>query len=255
MILDTMHLQGKTALITGAGRGIGRGVAIAYAQAGADVALVSRSTEQLDEVAEEARGLGVRAVSITADIGAPEDIDRAIKATVEALGRIDILVNNAGINYRTPTIDFPMEEFDKIIDVNLRGVWYLSQQAAKQMLAQGDGGRIINTTSLASHMGVPGLSAYAASKGGVGMIIKVMAVEWAEAGITVNGVSPGYIATPLTQPLRDDEEKNAWILSRIPMKRWGTPQDMAGIYVFLASDASAYITGQLFPVDGGWLAG
>lgn len=255
MILDTMNLEGKTALITGAGRGIGRGVAIAYAQAGADVALVSRSQDQLDEVAAQARALGVTAVSIVADIGKPADIEAAISTTVEKFDRLDILVNNAGINFRTPTVDFPIEEFDKIIDVNLRGVWYLSQQAAKQMLAQGDGGRIINTASLASHMGVPGLSAYAASKGGVGMIIKVMAVEWATEGITVNGVSPGYIATPLTQPLRDDEEKNAWILSRIPMQRWGTPQDMAGIYVFLASDAAAYITGQLFPVDGGWLAG
>ena len=216
---------------------------------------MSRSQDQLDEVAAQARALGVTAVSIVADIGKPADIEAAISTTVEKFDRLDILVNNAGINFRTPTVDFPIEEFDKIIDVNLRGVWYLSQQAAKQMLAQGDGGRIINTASLASHMGVPGLSAYAASKGGVGMIIKVMAVEWAPEGITVNGVSPGYIATPLTQPLRDDEEKNAWILSRIPMQRWGTPQDMAGIYVFLASDAAAYITGQLFPVDGGWLAG
>ena len=255
MILDSMHLQGKVALITGAGRGIGLGVATAYAQAGAHIALVSRSQDQLDDAAEAARALGVKAMPIAADISQPEEADRAMAAAVEEFGRLDILVNNAGINHRTPTVDFPIEEFDKIIDVNLRGVWYLSQQAARQMLAQGEGGRIINTTSLASHMGVPGLSAYAASKGGVGMIIKVMAVEWAEAGITVNGVSPGYIATPLTQPLREDEEKNAWILSRIPMKRWGTPQDMAGIYVFLASDAAAYITGQLFPVDGGWLAG
>ncbi|MBT4610256.1 MAG: SDR family NAD(P)-dependent oxidoreductase, partial [Gemmatimonadetes bacterium] len=145
MILDTMNLKGKTALITGAGRGIGRGVAIAYAQAGADVALVSRSQDQLDEVATEARALGVRAVSIVADIGKPEDIEAAVSTTVDQFGRLDILVNNAGINHRTPTVDFPIEEFDKIIDVNLRGVWYLSQQAAKQMLAQGDGGRIINT--------------------------------------------------------------------------------------------------------------
>ncbi|MBT6625992.1 MAG: SDR family NAD(P)-dependent oxidoreductase, partial [Gemmatimonadetes bacterium] len=142
MILDTMNLKGKTALITGAGRGIGRGVAIAYAQAGADVALVSRSQDQLDEVATEARALGVRAVSIVADIGKPEDIEAAVSTTVDQFGRLDILVNNAGINHRTPTVDFPIEEFDKIIDVNLRGVWYLSQQAAKQMLAQGDGGRI-----------------------------------------------------------------------------------------------------------------
>ncbi len=250
-----MNLLGKTALITGAGRGIGRGVAIAYAQAGAKVALVSRSPDQLEEVADQIRSLGGDAFPITADISHPEEIDAAVAAAVAEFDRLDILVNNAGINYRTPTVDFPIEEFDKIIDVNLRGVWYLSQQAARQMLAQGDGGRIINTTSLASHMGVPGLSAYAASKGGVGMIIKVMAVEWAQEGITVNGVSPGYIATPLTQPLREDEEKNDWILSRIPMKRWGTPQDMAGVYVFLASDAAAYITGQLIPVDGGWLAG
>ncbi len=255
MILDSMNLKGRTALVTGAGRGIGRGVAVSYAQAGADVAVISRSQDQLNEVADEIRGLGVRALPIPTDVADAEQIDQAIGETVSEFGRLDILVNNAGINHRAPTMDFPIEEFDKIIDVNLRGVWYLSQQAARQMKAQGDGGRIINTTSLASHMGVPGLSAYAASKGGVGMIIKVMAVEWAQEGITVNGVSPGYIATPLTQQLREDEEKNAWILSRIPMKRWGTPQDMAGLYVFLGSNAAAYITGQLFPVDGGWLAG
>ncbi len=175
--------------------------------------------------------------------------------TVDEFGRLDVLINNAGINYRAPTLDFDLEDFDRILGVNLRGLYYASQQAARQMVDQGDGGRIINTTSLASHMGVPGLSAYAASKGGVAMIIRVMAVEWAEHGITVNGVSPGYIATSLTQPLRDDAERNDWVLSRIPMKRWGTPEDMAGIYVFLASDAASYITGQLIPVDGGFLAG
>jgi 2-deoxy-D-gluconate 3-dehydrogenase len=250
-----MQLQGKTAIVTGAGRGIGRGVAQAYAEAGANLVLVSRTQEQVDEAAAEAKKLGVDAVGMSADIGSPDDIDRVVADTVERFGRIDILVNNAGINHREPTVDYPIEQFDKIIDVNLRGVWHFSRTAAKQMIAQGDGGRIINTTSLASHMGVAGLSAYAASKGGVGMIIKVMAVEWAEQGITVNGVSPGYIATPLTQPLRDNQERNDWILSRIPMRRWGTPEDMGGIYVFLGSDASAYITGQLFPVDGGWLAG
>ncbi|MEE2657694.1 MAG: glucose 1-dehydrogenase [Candidatus Latescibacterota bacterium] len=254
-VVDRMNLKGKVAIVTGAGRGIGRGVAKAFAEAGSDLALVSRTQEQVEEAAEEARELGVKAVAITADVGNTDDIERIVSMTVQELGRVDVLVNNAGINFRAPTVEFPIEQFDKIIRVNLRGVWYLTQQAARQMISQGDGGRVINTTSLASHMGVPGLSAYAASKGGVGMIIKVMAVEWAEHGITVNGVSPGYIATPLTQPLRDDQERNDWIISRIPMRRWGTPEDMCGIYVFLASDAAGYITGQLCPVDGGWLAG
>jgi 2-deoxy-D-gluconate 3-dehydrogenase len=139
--------------------------------------------------------------------------------------------------------------------VNLRGVYLAAQEAARQMVAQGRGGRIINTTSLSSHLGIQGLSAYAASKGGVAQLTRVMAVEWAPHQITVNAVSPGYIATPLTEPLQQDPERNAWVLSRIPMRRWGTPEDLAGMYVFLASDAANYITGQLFPVDGGWLAG
>jgi 2-deoxy-D-gluconate 3-dehydrogenase len=255
MILDRMKLEGKVAVVTGAGRGIGRQVALAYAEAGADVALVSRTMEQVETAASEVRALGVRALPIEADLGVPEDVERVVEATVAELGKLDILVNNAGINHRAPTLEFELADFDRILDVNLRGLYYASQKAAQQMVKQGGGGRIINTTSLASHMGVPGLSAYAASKGGVAMIIRVMAVEWAEEGITVNGISPGYIATSLTQPLRDDEERNEWILSRIPMKRWGTPEDMAGLYVFLASDAATYITGQLIPVDGGWLAG
>ena len=255
MILDSMNLAGKVAVVTGAGRGIGRRVAIAYAEAGADVALVSRTLEEVEAVAAQIRTLGVRALPIEADLGVPEDVERLVATAVKEMGKLDILVNNAGINHRAPTLDFELADFDRILDVNLRGLYYASQKAAQQMVEQGEGGRIINTTSLASHMGVPGLSAYAASKGGVAMIIRVMAVEWATEGITVNGVSPGYIATSLTQPLRDDEERNEWILSRIPMKRWGTPEDMAGLYVFLASDAASYITGQLFPVDGGWLAG
>jgi 2-deoxy-D-gluconate 3-dehydrogenase len=255
MILDSMNLAGKVAVVTGAGRGIGQRVAIAYAEAGADVALVSRTLEEVEAVAAQIRTLGVRALPIEADLGVPEDVERLVATAVKEMGKLDILVNNAGINHRAPTLDFELADFDRVLDVNLRGLYYASQKAAQQMVEQGEGGRIINTTSLASHMGVPGLSAYAASKGGVAMIIRVMAVEWATEGITVNGVSPGYIATSLTQPLRDDEERNEWILSRIPMKRWGTPEDMAGLYVFLASDAASYITGQLFPVDGGWLAG
>ena len=237
-----MSLNGKTVIVTGAGRGIGRGVALACAEAGADLALVSRTADELEEVAVVARDLGVKAVPIQADLGAPEEIDRMVRTTVDELGRLDVLINNAGINYRAPTLDYDLEDFDRILGVNLRGLYYASQQAARQMVDQGDGGRIINTTSLASHVGVPGLSAYAASKGGVAMIIRVMAVEWAEHGITVNGVSPGYIATSLTQPLRDDPERNDWVLSRIPMKRWGTPEDMAGIYVFLASDAARSVS-------------
>ena len=255
MILDSMNLAGKVAVVTGAGRGIGQRVAIAYAEAGADVALVSRTLEEVEKVAGQIRALGVRALAIEADLGVPEDVERLVATAVKEMGKLDILVNNAGINHRAPTLDFELADFDRVLDVNLRGLYYASQKAAQQMVEQGEGGRIINTTSLASHMGVPGLSAYAASKGGVAMIIRVMAVEWATEGITVNGVSPGYIAPSLTQPLRDDEERNEWILSRIPMKRWGTPEDMAGLYVFLASDAASYITGQLFPVDGGWLAG
>ncbi|MFH1570157.1 MAG: glucose 1-dehydrogenase, partial [Gemmatimonadota bacterium] len=254
-ILDRMGLKGKAALITGAGRGIGRGVARAYAEAGADLALVSRTKEQVEEAAAECQDLGVQAVAVPADVSRPEDIQRLVETAVSELGRLDILVNNAGTNYRAPALEYRAEDFDRILSVNLRGAYLASQAAARQMVAQRRGGRLICTTSLLSHRGVPGLSAYAASKGGLAQMVRVMAVEWAEHGITVNGISPGYIATALTQPLRDDQQQNDRIVSRIPMRRWGTPEDMAGMYVFLASDAAAYITGQLFPVDGGWLAG
>ena len=242
-ILERMNLKGKTAIVTGAGRGIGRGVARAFAEAGADLGLASRTTAEIEEAAEEARSLGVRAVAIRADMGEPDDVVAMVETALGELGKVDILVNNAGMTIRGTTLDYEMENFDKVTDVNMRSVMIASQHAARSMVKREIHGRILNTCSLASHIGLPNTIAYTAGKGAVSMMTKVMAVELAEHGITVNGISPGYIDTPMTAPLQEDEKKNAWILGRVPLKRWGTPEDMAGLYVFLASDAASYITG------------
>lgn len=252
-VLERMSLKGKTAIVTGAGRGIGRGIAKAFAEAGADLALASRTAAEIESAAEEARSLGVRAVAIPTDMGEADEVVTMVNRALDELGRVDILVNNAGMTIRGTVLGYKMEDFDKVTDVNLRSVMVASQHAARSMVQREINGRILNTCSLASHIGLPNTIAYTATKGAVATMTKVMAVEWAEYGITVNGISPGYIHTPMTAPLQDDEAKNAWILSRVPLKRWGTPEDMAGLYVFLASDAASYITGQIFPVDGGWL--
>ena len=252
-VLERMSLVGKKAIVTGAGRGIGRGIAMAFAEAGADLALASRTAAEIESAAEEARSLGVRAVAIPTDMGEADEVFAMVDRALDELGKVDILVNNAGMTIRGTALSYKMEDFDKVTDVNLRSVMIASQHAARSMVEREIAGRILNTCSLASHIGLPNTIAYTAAKGAVATMTKVMAVEWAEYGITVNGISPGYIYTPMTAPLQEDEAKNAWILSRVPLKRWGTPEDMAGMYVFLASDAASYITGQIFPVDGGWL--
>jgi 2-deoxy-D-gluconate 3-dehydrogenase len=252
-VLERMSLRGKTAIVTGAGRGIGRGIARAFAEAGADLALASRTAAEIESAAKEARSLVVRAVAIPTDMGEADEVITMVDGALDELGKVDILVNNAGMTIRGTALGYKMEDFDKVTDVNLRSVMIASQHAARSMVERKIEGRILNTCSLASHIGLPNTIAYTAAKGAVATMTKVMAVEWAEYGITVNGISPGYIDTPMTAPLQDDEAKNAWILSRVPLKRWGTPEDMAGLYVFLASDAASYITGQIFPVDGGWL--
>lgn len=247
----SFSLTGKTALVTGANTGIGQAIAVALAQAGADVALAGRS-EPAETLAliEEA---GRKAVNIAADFSSTEPVARVMEEAVAALGRIDILVNNAGIIRRDDLLQFSEADWDAVIDTNLKTLFFLSQAAARGMVAQG-GGKIINIASLLTFQGGIRVPSYAAAKSGVGGVTKAMANELAPHGVQVNAIAPGYIATNNTAALQADETRNRQILERIPAGRWGDPADIAGAAVFLASPASNYVTGHVLAVDGGWLA-
>jgi len=254
MILDQMRLDGKVAVVTGGGRGIGKGAALALAEAGADVVLASRNGANLERVAEEIRGFGRQALAVPTDVSRSEDIDAMVGRAVETFGKVDVLVNNAGMNVRVPAIEYREEDWDRVLNVNLKAVFLCCQAAGRHMMQQGSG-KIINIASMTSVIGVSTIPAYCASKGGIVQLTKTLAVEWAPHRINVNAVGPGFIRTDLTEPLQQDPERSNWILGRIPMGRWGTPDDLKGAFVFLASAASDYVTGTALFVDGGWLAG
>lgn len=252
MILDTFRLDGRAALVTGATRGLGQGAAIALAEAGADLVLLDRG--DASDTVEQIQALGRRAVALRLDLGSatPAELHAAVDEAAAAFGRLDVLVNNAGTIRRAPAAEHSAQDWDEVLAVNLDAVFHLSQAAGRRMLAQGHG-RIINVASMLSFQGgilVPG---YAASKHAVAGLTKALANEWAASGVTVNAIAPGYMATDNTAPIRADAEREASILARIPAGRWGTPGDLQGPFVFLASDASAYVTGAIIPVDGGWL--
>jgi len=249
MILEQFNLSGKTALVTGASTGLGQGMALALAQAGAQVA-------GTDYVAcdETAALIGTeKFYAIRADLMDPAAPRRILDETLGRFGRIDILVNNAGIIRRADLPDFTERDWDDVIQVNLKALFLLSQAAAKQMIAQQSGGKIINTASLLSFQGGIRVPSYAASKSGVRGLTMEMANELAPHGIQVNAIAPGYMATNNTEALRADPVRSKQILDRIPAGRWGVPADLAGACVFLASAASDYVTGITLPVDGGWL--
>src|SRR4051795_3222063 len=244
-------LTGRVAIVTGANTGIGQGLAIALAEAGADVALVGRSPA--DETAERVRAAGRRAVIIGADLSTIAPVQDVVDRTINELGGLDILVNNAGIIRRADALEFSEEDWDAVIDTNLKSVFFLSQAAARHMIAKGRG-KIINIASMLSFQGGIRVPSYTASKSGVAGLTKLLANEWAAKGINVNAIAPGYIATNNTAALQADEVRNRQIMERIPAARWGKPSDLAGAVVFLASDASDYIQGHILAVDGGWLA-
>ena len=253
MILDQFKLDGKVAVVTGSGRGIGQAYAIGLAEAGADIALVD--VIPMDETAALITALGRKVATFTADLSKGDAIAGPLVADIVAkLGSVDILVNNAGIIRREPFTEHSAKNWNDVIGINLSTPFFLSQAAAKQMIAQGRGGKIINIASMLSFQGgilVPG---YAASKGGIKSLTMLMANELAKHGITVNAIAPGYIATDNTAPIRADPARNQAILDRIPAGRWGTPDDLKGIVVFLSSPAADYLNGFTVAVDGGWLA-
>lgn len=245
------RLDGKVAAITGATRGIGRQMAIALAEAGATLALLQRNVND-HSVQKEIEALGQRCIIVACDLEDQAQVKAAIPTVVAELGQIDILVNNAGIQRRSPSVSFSESDWDDVIDVNLKCVWLLCQEAGKFMVSNKKG-KIINLASLLSFQGGINVPAYAAAKGGVAQLTKALSNEWAKDNVNVNAIVPGYIATDMNEALLNDENRNKQILERIPAGRWGTAEDFMGTVVFLSSDASNYIHGHLLAVDGGWL--
>jgi len=252
-ILDAFKLEGKVAIVTGSERGLGRGMAVALAQAGADIVGVTYVASAL-ETAAAVEAAGRKYVHVQADLSSIEPVGRIVKSALEAFGHIDILVNNAGIITRNDSVDFTEKEWDDVMNVNLKSAFFLCQAVARQFIAQGQGGKIVNVASMLSFQGGIRVPSYTASKSGIKGITMLMANEWAKHGICVNAVAPGYMATDNTTQLRADAARSAEIVGRIPAGRWGTPEDLGGAVVFLASKASDYVNGYTIAIDGGWLA-
>lgn len=248
---NPFDLSGRVAVITGANTGIGQGIAHALAQAGASIVAVGRSS--MDETRQLVEKAKVPFVEIKADLGTIAPVSTIIEDTVKSLGGLDILVNNAGIIRRNDAIDFTEEDWDVVMDTNLKSAFFLSQAAARHMI-ENRSGKIINIASLLSFQGGIRIPSYTASKSGLAGITRLLACEWAGRGINVNAIAPGYFVTNNTTDLREDQERSAQILARIPAGRWGEPSDIGGAAVFLASHASDYVHGTVLPVDGGWLA-
>ncbi len=252
MILDSFKLNGKVAVVTGANTGLGQGMCVALAEAGAKVVGVAR--RDCDETEKMVKEAGGEFHYIQADLSSMEPVERIISETVEHFGRMDVLVNNAGIIKREDALEYTEQEWDDVVFINQKFVFFLSQAAANQFVKQGDGGKIINIASMLSYQGGIRVPAYTASKSAILGLTKAMANEWASYNININAIAPGYMETNNTKAIRSDASRNEEILGRIPAKRWGTPADMMGAVVFLASDASSYVNGFTLAVDGGWLA-
>lgn len=251
-ILNQFSLENKVAIVTGASRGLGQGIAVGLASAGADI--VGIGSGDMPETEERVKATGRKFHAIKANLISQEAIPQIIEETVKVFGKVDILVNNAGIIRRQDALEFTEENWDDVININLKTAFFLSQAVAKQFVAQKTGGKIINIASMLSYQGGIRVPSYTASKSAIMGITKSMANEWAQYNININAIAPGYMATDNTSALRADKERNQSIEERIPAGRWGTPEDLAGAAVYLASDASSYVNGFTLAVDGGWLA-
>ncbi|MCS3430969.1 2-dehydro-3-deoxy-D-gluconate 5-dehydrogenase KduD [Klebsiella sp. BIGb0407] len=252
MILDSFSLAGKVAVVSGCNTGLGQDMAIGLAEAGCDIVGLNRS--EPTETIERVTALGRRFLSLKADLGSIDGIPELLDTAVAEFGHIDILVNNAGLIRRQDALEFSEQDWDDVMNVNIKSVFFMSQAAAKHFIAQGTGGKIINIASMLSFQGGVRVPSYTASKSAVMGVTRLLANEWAKHGINVNAIAPGYIATNNTQQLRDDEQRSGEILDRIPAGRWGKPSDFKGPVVFLASAASDYVNGYTVAVDGGWLS-
>jgi 2-deoxy-D-gluconate 3-dehydrogenase len=245
-------LTGRTALVTGANTGIGQGIALSLAEAGATVVAAGRSS--MDETAALIAKAGGTCLPLKLNLLEPGVAAKAITQASELAGPLDILINNAGIIRRNEALDFNEADWDEVMDVNLKASFFISQAFAKSVLGGGRNGRIVNIASVLSFQGGIRVASYTASKSGLAGLTRLLACEWAGKGINVNAIAPGYVESNNTQALRADAERNAAILARIPAGRWGKPSDIGGAAVFLASAAAAYVHGAIIPVDGGWLA-
>ncbi len=250
---NLFDLTGRVAVVTGAGKGLGRAMALALAAAGADVVVSSRTMADISKVRDEIRDLGRRADAVPVDCADETSCERLMARAIERLGTVDILVNNAGINVRKPILDLCAEEFDRVLKTNLYGYFYCARAAGRHMVARGSG-KIINISSMMGRVALPTQGAYASSKGAVEQLTNVLALEWAQAGVQVNAIAPAYCETPLTQAAFNDPERHRFVCERTPMGRWGQPYELAGAVIFLASDASSFVTGHVLKVDGGWNA-
>lgn len=252
-VLDRMRLDGKVALVAGASHGIGEAIALAYAEAGADVALAARTVEDLERVAGLVRERGRRALAAPVDVRNLAELQPLVERVKAELGGLDILANVAGVTRRLPVLEVTVEDWDFILDVNLRGLYFLSQAAARAMIAGGRGGKMLHIASMTSYRGFDGISLYGLTKTAVLSLTRTMAVEWAAHGIQVNAIAPGWIETPMTSSMTP--ERRRWVEEHVPQGKYGTPDDIAPLAVYLASPAADYVTGQIYPVDGGFLAG
>jgi NAD(P)-dependent dehydrogenase (short-subunit alcohol dehydrogenase family) len=249
--MNLFDLSGKVAMVTGAGRGLGRASALALAEAGADVAVVSRTTDELESLADEVRGLGRQATVHTLDVRSIPDIRRTVDEVIGAHGRIDILVNNAGTNVQQDVLDVTEEAWDLVMSTNLKGAFFCAQTVGRHMVDRGSG-KIINMASTFANLGFFGRASYSASKGGVAQFTRVMAIEWASKGVNVNAVGPTATLTKMNAELFSDEAYRQKVISRIPAGRYAEPRDVAGAVVYLASPASDMVHGHLLLVDGAW---
>jgi 2-deoxy-D-gluconate 3-dehydrogenase len=252
-VLDAFRLDGRTALVTGATAGMGAAIAVALAEAGADIVCHERDTT-CEETVTRVRACGRRAATVVGDLSDASVPARLVADAEAALGPIDVLVNNAGTIHRRPAAEYPDEDWDRVIAINLSSPFRLAREVGRRLIARGARGKIVNTASLLSFQGGILVPSYAASKGGLAQLTKALANEWAAHDINVNAIAPGYIATANTAPLRADAVRSRQILERIPAGRWGDPADIAGAAVYLCSAASDYVNGHVLVVDGGWLA-
>jgi len=249
--MKLFDLSGKTAIVTGGGSGLGEGMSVGLAEAGADIVIVDLNTKT--DAGEKIKKLGREVLALTADLSDTKSLQMIVDETIKKFGKVDILINNAGTIRRTPAIDYSEEDWDYVMNLNSKTVFFLSQAVAKDMLKRKKG-KIINIASLLSFSGGITVPSYSASKGAVAQITKALANEWAKYGLNINAIAPGYMATKNTEALRMDEIRYKAITERIPAERWGTPDDLKGIAVFLASEASDYVNGHVLLVDGGWMA-
>ncbi|MCR5518584.1 MAG: 2-dehydro-3-deoxy-D-gluconate 5-dehydrogenase KduD [Lachnospiraceae bacterium] len=252
MMTNMFDLTGKVAVVTGANTGLGQGMCVALASAGADIVGVAR--RECSETKALVEKEGTRFVEVIADLGTIEPVERILNSAIEAYGHVDILVNNAGLIRREDAIDYSVEDWDAVVSVNQKTVFFLSQAFARQYVKQGTKGKIINVASMLSYQGGIRVPAYTASKSAILGLTRALANEWAKYGINVNAIAPGYMETNNTQALRADADRSEAILERIPAGRWGTKEDMGGTVIYLASQASDYVNGFTVAVDGGWLA-